>query len=486
MGDDCRSRRRIPAEAVARRRLSSNSLHLTHTPTIKTLAYLACFASAAALAFAQQNTNANDSVPPITPADEAAIRALSKAYEQACNEKAWAKAAAIFADDSIFLPPHSPKIVGRLAAEAFLRGFPPFKDLWIEPLEIHGRGDLAYVRGRYAFVGLPPNQPEQRDTGKYAEIWRKQPNGAWKLDRDIFNSDHPISVPPSQGTGVPNIAGTYKLVSRKLPDGRMIYPPAITGLYSITSTTINFNIVETQSDGKVSSGSSISTYRLTEKEFVPTRQFSMMTEDGKVTLLDRSSKAESRPAIVRGSRIEFTPPAWNATNASPLHVFDGNTLVATAAGEFIDTWEKVDDSAATSGTEAVVAAVKAAVEKHWAAINGNDTATVDRQHTLGISIFLADIEPRMRLNSPAWLGLLQRWQGAKANWMPREIEVQPLSATVAAASFYVDGSVRCPDGSVDSRPRRVTEIWVNDNGTWKEAHHHDSVYSANPKPAAAQ
>jgi ketosteroid isomerase-like protein len=76
--------------------------------------------------------------------------------------------------------------------------------------------------------------------------------------------------------------------------------------------------------------------------------------------------------------------------------------------------------------------------------------------------------------------MLPRWQGAKANWTLRDVEVQMLGTTAAAASFYMDGSVRWADGRVDSRPRRVTEVWVNENGTWKEAHHHDSVYTANP------
>ena len=91
----------------------------------------------------------------------------------------------------------------------------------------------------------------------------------------------------------------------------------------------------------------------------------------------------------------------------------------------------------------------------------------------------------MLLNSPAWLALLRRWLGAKVNWTPRDVQVQPLGTMAAAASFHMDGTVRWPDGTVDARPRRVTEIWVNDNGTWKEAHHHDSVYTAISKTAAS-
>lgn len=589
---------------------------------MKTLAYVAWFASACALAFGQNNKNSSNTGA-LSAADLTAIRSANEAYRTTCLAQAWSKWANLFTTDAIMMPPNSAAITGRAALEAWIRAFPPVREFQNPIAEIDGSGSLAIVRGTFALVMTPPNAPEQRDAGKWTCTLRKQADGTWKFHRCIFNSDMPLSAamvtsPPAVVTA-PNIAGTYKLVSRKLPDGRLIRPPAINGLYSITATTINFNIVETAAGGKTVSGSSFSNYRLSGKELVQTSLFSLLVEDGKTVSANHTPRTETLPVKMSGTRIEFTPPPWISGISSPLHVFDGNTLVASKAGEFVDTWERIDaapagespdaimasittalnaglDAAsardprafaifsptpdvrfATEGTtptvaefrkewddemkrvsqqhlqdrehivqvlsseiaisttrakysnadangaasdsvpfaftavwqrqtggwrivnahqsvmggwptssESVTTAVKAAVEKHWAAINGNDTVSVDRQHTAGISMFLADIEPRMRLNSPAWLGLLQRWQGAKTNWTPREIEVQPLSATVAVASFHMEGSVRWPDGSADTRPRRVTEIWVNDNGTWKEAHHHDSVFAPAGKPAAAQ
>ena len=124
--------------------------------------------------------------------DVAAIRAASAASAAAAGKDmaAWF---AILADDVVLLPANAPAIAGRAAAEKYFRGFPPFKDLRVEPIEIEGRGDLAYVRGRYSIVVTPPGAPEQRDSGKYLEIWRKQADGTWKMTRDISTSDLPAA-----------------------------------------------------------------------------------------------------------------------------------------------------------------------------------------------------------------------------------------------------------------------------------------------------
>jgi uncharacterized protein (TIGR02246 family) len=127
----------------------------------------------------------------LAPKDVEAIRAASAASTEAAGRKDLAAWFAILADDAVLMPANAPAIVGRAAVEAHLRGFPPFKDLRVEPLEIEGRGDLAYVRGRYSIVVVPPGGPEQRDEGKYIEIWRKQADGTWKLTRDISTSDLP-------------------------------------------------------------------------------------------------------------------------------------------------------------------------------------------------------------------------------------------------------------------------------------------------------
>jgi hypothetical protein len=135
----------------------------------------------------------------------------------------------------------------------------------------------------------------------------------------------------------PSIEGTYQLTSRKLPDGTMLKPPDIMGLYTFTKTHINFNIVRKDATGKFASFSHVSTYKLTATEYSETRLFSIRTDQigGKDIVYDHSGKTQSAPVKMEGGRIQFKHPF-----EPPSLVFEGNKITATAEGSFVDVWEK--------------------------------------------------------------------------------------------------------------------------------------------------
>jgi hypothetical protein len=136
----------------------------------------------------------------------------------------------------------------------------------------------------------------------------------------------------------PTIEGTYKLISRQLPDGTMQKPPQIMGLLTYTKSHRNFNIVWKDAAGKFSSYSLVSTYKLTPAEYSETLLFSVLTDQigGKDTVYDLSGKAQSVPVTMNGGRIQFKLPF-----DPPTVVFEGEKLTATAEGRFVDLWEKV-------------------------------------------------------------------------------------------------------------------------------------------------
>ena len=101
----------------------------------------------------------------LAPADVAAIRAASRIYEQSGNARDWRTLAGIFTSDIVWMPPHAPSVSGLKAVESMLENYPRFRDLKLEPVEIEGRGDLAYVHGRYSLVLTPDHQPAQPDAG---------------------------------------------------------------------------------------------------------------------------------------------------------------------------------------------------------------------------------------------------------------------------------------------------------------------------------
>ena len=63
----------------------------------------------------------------------------------------------------------------------------------------------------------------------------------------------------SAAAQTPSIEGTYQLVSRTLPDGTVLKPPDIMGLFTYTKTHRNFNIVIKDAMGKFYSYSLVPT-----------------------------------------------------------------------------------------------------------------------------------------------------------------------------------------------------------------------------------
>jgi hypothetical protein len=145
--------------------------------------------------------------------------------------------------------------------------------------------------------------------------------------------------PRPQAPSAPSIEGTYKLSSRKLPDGAVLKPPDIMGLLTYTESHRNFNIVWKDATGKFFSYSLVSTYQLTPTEYSETRLFSILNDQigGKDIVYDLSAKTHSVPVTIDGGRLQFKLPF-----DPPAAVFEGDKMTATAEGRFVDVWDKVD------------------------------------------------------------------------------------------------------------------------------------------------
>lgn len=131
----------------------------------------------------------------LSETDRTAIRQGDQNNVKLINAKDWKGAVALYAEDSIELPPNHAAIQGKAAIQTWLEGFPPFSDFQEESLEIVGQADLAYDRGTYSMIVTPAGAPPIKDHGKYLTIWRKHADGSWKVARDVFNSDLPQPAP---------------------------------------------------------------------------------------------------------------------------------------------------------------------------------------------------------------------------------------------------------------------------------------------------
>lgn len=133
-------------------------------------------------------------------------------------------------------------------------------------------------------------------------------------------------------------------------------------------------------------------------------------------------------------------------------------------------------SMATSSSVEDRSAVEDAVRRHWTAINAGDTATILAQHSDDLTIIMAEVPSRFGASSPTMDSLRPIFRAARPRYVIEDLQIQQFG-DVAIASFYMSGGVVW-QGRHDSRLRRVTEIWVRQpDGSWKEAHHHDSVVS---------
>ena len=72
--------------------------------------------------------------------------------------------------------------------------------------------------------------------------------------------------------------GTWRLVMRKLPDGKKQVLPAILGAYTVHNGLQNLNVFRRTSEGRPVSFSRISTYKMSAIDFTETLLFSAMND----------------------------------------------------------------------------------------------------------------------------------------------------------------------------------------------------------------
>ena len=113
---------------------------------------------------------------------DAANQKLMEAFDAGDAEAV----AALYTEDAAVMPPGSDLARGRDGAQEFWQG--AFDagltgvDLTTDQLDV--QGDTAIETGNYA-VTMSDGSSEN---GKYIVVWHRTPDGAWKMNRDIWNA----------------------------------------------------------------------------------------------------------------------------------------------------------------------------------------------------------------------------------------------------------------------------------------------------------
>lgn len=136
-------------------------------------------------------------VPDTREADIRSVKELETMLVKDIATKNVGKVASYFAFDGSILYPNAPIISGRDNIEA------AWKMVLSDPnyvltfqstnADVSKSGELAYTVGTYSLtMSSPIDKKPVTDRGKYLTVFKKQPDGNWKVVADMANSDLPL------------------------------------------------------------------------------------------------------------------------------------------------------------------------------------------------------------------------------------------------------------------------------------------------------
>lgn len=122
----------------------------------------------------------------------AAIQEIWTNYSKAATSGDAALWLSLWDENGIQMPPDMPARPKKVLNEAMPKAFAAIKmhTMSITAEEITVMGDYAYCRGVYTSDRTVGGQLLKID-GKFLTIFRRQPDGSWKIYRDCFNSNVP-------------------------------------------------------------------------------------------------------------------------------------------------------------------------------------------------------------------------------------------------------------------------------------------------------
>jgi ketosteroid isomerase-like protein len=134
--------------------------------------------------------------------DLAQITAFNERYLKSINDEDIAALSSLTTDGHVMLPPNSEPVVGKSANDAMNGGAFErynFSETWT-PVETVIDGNLAFQRGTFTTIATPKGEGDRLEVnGSFMRIYQRQPNGEWRMTRDMFNSSTPLTSTLSIG-----------------------------------------------------------------------------------------------------------------------------------------------------------------------------------------------------------------------------------------------------------------------------------------------
>lgn len=127
--------------------------------------------------------------------DSAAVHAALDRYIAAGRSNDTTAMFSVWTDDAAYINTGVPTIRGRTAIDSLIRTFHTSMSvtrLDVEIDELSVSGDAAYAMGTFRETMRGADGDSLDVAGRYLQIWRRQPDGSWKLAR-AFGADLPGS-----------------------------------------------------------------------------------------------------------------------------------------------------------------------------------------------------------------------------------------------------------------------------------------------------
>ncbi len=120
--------------------------------------------------------------------------ATNRQFEEAIARGDAAACAAVYTDDAKILPPDSPVLTGKQAAQELWQSFINMgvKGVSLQRLELEEMGDRAVERGAATIDIQGEDGQTMQASGKFIVLWKRQADGAWKWHWDCWNFDAPL------------------------------------------------------------------------------------------------------------------------------------------------------------------------------------------------------------------------------------------------------------------------------------------------------
>lgn len=118
------------------------------------------------------------------------LLALDREFDAATSRSGSEAWVSYFADDGVMMPAGRDLVVGKPAVREYVtKSFstPGFSLRW-EPVDGAASGDIGYTYGVWKAFNRGGDGKTSATYGKYATIWRRQPDRTWKIAVDIGNA----------------------------------------------------------------------------------------------------------------------------------------------------------------------------------------------------------------------------------------------------------------------------------------------------------